>query len=190
MRRAPRKATEQRITRVWRSRVLVIVGLATIAIGCSPEYRCGYGSGCMTDDRSAVPLDSCELLTQSDVEAVYGSRMQPGAHEALGELPTQPSPSGYVSICAYFGETDGELAVFLAGRQSYSAELAMAAMEQDTIGADVIGSIGDAARWSSDRGQLHILKGNTWFVVRAEESTTASDFQNSARVADLFLARL
>lgn len=153
-------------------------------------------TGCSAKPQAVTLVNSCELLTQADVQTLYGLTVAPPRQSASGDPPTANSSTGYVSTCNYHTEGDLFKQAGVLAHQSYSHEMALQTMAQAQEEVKKAGNItetvtgvGDAAYWDSSFNQLGVVKGTVWYIITADAKDGMSVRDTILQVAQTILQR-
>lgn len=142
---------------------------------------------------SNTNVDACNILTESIVKTWIGKEVQ----KISTPVATIGSSDNHVSTCNYVAteleesaiETEGpklsgaNLLVYIA-RSANGAETNKEQFKQKPENTKPVEGIGDDAFFNPDFRQLHILKGNNWYVLTAfKDSILNSTVETTTELA-------
>lgn len=141
-----------------------------------------------TGSAAYVAVDACDVLTADIATQILGAGSTKGDTTA-GNASTNDLS---VSSCTYFirpttgtvaeqtANTKGVSILVRAAKSKAGADSNKAQFKTVPAGDQAVKDIGDNAFFSSTLGQLHVLKGNNWYIVsnysgKATSGTVESD---------------
>lgn len=136
-------------------RAVLVVCACLLALACA-------------SDTEAAPARACDLMTESDVEDVYGIRAQ-------DEEQNEEQEEGHISRCVY-PTPEGQIRLLVQEMESEAAaEDQYATFLESFNGTEDVDGVGDAAIWIPETQQLIVRLGDTYFALTsaipgAEES--------------------
>lgn len=124
-----------------------------VFVGCV----CLLALACASDTEAA-PARACDLMTESDVEDVYGIRVE-------GEEQSEDQETGWLTRCIY-ATPEGQIRLLVQEMESEAAaEDQYATFLESFNGTEDVDGVGDAAIWIPETQQLIVRLGDTYFAL-------------------------
>jgi hypothetical protein len=171
----------------------LLLGLALSACGAAPSGQAASQAG----TSGPLPkLDSCELLTQADAEALLGAPV--AAPDTNHVESDDPADARAMSQCLYNTTGSEYKSVSILVRRANTPEESRAGLDQirehNALGGTMepVAGLGDAALWNhgGDDDQLNVTKGQFLVIAGANLGKGVPTLDISKAAAQRVLARL